>query len=166
MKIVFTVFLLLFNSLAYANGLVLEDIKAEQINELLPSNWKVSDIKNVESPVGWSKISGDTGVQITLSRTPYSYKPAITKSGDFEVYHPKFIFCIMPNNFSGESGNGALFKNGKVDTPENMLSRAMLILKNIKQLGHYYIFYIDTSFEDWKNPEELFDEILTKKYNL
>ena len=72
----------------------------------------------------------------------------------------------MPNNFSGESGNGALFKNGKVDTPENMPNRAMLILKNIKQLGHYCIFYIDTSFEDWKNPEELFDEILTKKYNL
>lgn len=156
---------LLSASIAYAEELATKDINVDQISELLPANWQVADIKKVESPMGWSKISGDTGVQITLLRTPYSLKPVKTKSGELEVYHPKFIFCIMSSNFSGESGNGALFKDGKVVTPRNMTSRSMLILENIKQLKNYYIFYTDTHFEDWKNPEELFDNILIKNKN-
>jgi len=167
MKIILAVLLLLFTSFAYADGLVVEDINVEQINKSLPPNWYISTIGYADAPIGWSKINGDNGIAITVSRTPYSYKLSGTKSKQYlEVYHPKFRFCIMPNNFSGKSGNDTIFKEGKFNSPKNPPIRAMLILNHAIQLDNFYIFYSKTSFADWKKPEELFDKLVIDNKNL
>jgi hypothetical protein len=156
------ILVLLLSSIANASEIAIENIDINKISNNLPKNWYVSEISNTASPQGWTKIEGDSGVVVILSRIPYSYKFAKSKSGSLEIYHPEYIFCVMPNNFVGKSANGTLFEKGKIKEPKNIPNRATLILGNFKKYNNYFIFYNENTYVDWKKPELLLEKNIIK----
>jgi len=141
-------------------------IDLEKLRELLPPKWYISAMNTVFSPDGWEDINESktpNGIGITVSRLPYSFNLCKEKSGGYTVKYANYRFCVMSSAFKGRSdGLGQVFSDGKLEKVSKAKGLGELILKDIKKVNNYYIFYRKTIFSDWKNPEEIFNHTFIK----
>ena len=157
---IFFIITLLMTSIAFASDLDVNKVDIEGMRKVLPEKWYVSSIHVTRSPSGWEKRKSGDGLTIKIKRIPYSYKLNRSKGGGLRVHTPTFRFCIMPEDFSGESANGATFTHGELKRGEPASEKAMLILDEVKRIQVYLFFYTDTYFEDWENPSNIFNAVM------
>jgi len=140
-----------------AESISFQSISIVQLNKCIHDNWRIESIIQIGSVPGWKATSESRGVEITISRTPYSNELHQTKWGALEVHVPSIDLWIMPSDFEAEyiPRSDITFSKGAIITPKYKFQVAdvgMLIVNDFTAVGSWYVFYVDKSFKDWKTP--------------
>lgn len=144
---IFSVLLFLMLSIGLCADVPLNSVDTEQLEEVLPQGWVISQVVVVDSPAGWETTKGGRGLQVSFGNPTCTVHDSMV--GD---YHPTYSFTLMPRNWEGKNLLGGIFVAGLYTKKISDLEQQVYPDRYRKtfQAFHYFESYLGRG--DWIDP--------------